>query len=71
MPKSYTTQQGDKWDLIAWQQMGETRLMSQLMAANTEHLGYYIFPAGIELTIPDIDTEQAAFSSLPPWRQGV
>ena len=71
MPESYLTQQGDKWDLIAWQQMGETRYMNRLMAANTQHLGYYIFPTGIELTIPDIDTEQAALSSLPPWRQVV
>ena len=71
MPKAYITQQGDKWDLIAWQQLGETRHMNKLMAANTPYLDYFIFPAGIELTIPDIDTEQAALSSLPPWRQVV
>lgn len=71
MPETYLTEQGDKWDLIAWKQMGDTRYIKQLMAANPQYLEYYVFPAGIELIIPDIDLEQAALSSLPPWRQVV
>lgn len=71
MPDIYITEQGDKWDLIAWKIMGETRYMNQLMAANPQYLNYYIFPADIELAIPKIDVEQAALSSLPPWRQVV
>lgn len=67
----YITQQGDKWDLIAYLMLGSTRLMNKLMAANTQHLGYYIFPAGIVLQLPVITAEQAALSSLPPWRQVV
>jgi phage tail protein X len=71
MADIYVTQQGDKWDLIAYQMLGGTRFMNKLMEANTQHLGYYIFPAGIELQLPVITTEQAALSSLPPWRQVV
>lgn len=71
MPNTYVTVQGDKWDLIAHQQLGDARHMNKLMAANTEYLEYYIFPAGIELQLPEIEHEQAALSSLPPWRQVV
>ena len=69
MPDSYVTVQGDKWDLIAHQQLGDTRHMNKLMAASPQCLDYYIFPAGIELQLPEIDPEQAGLSSLPPWRQ--
>ena len=51
--------------------MGDTRYIKQLMAANPQYLEYYVFPAGIELIIPDINLEQTALSSLPPWRQVV
>lgn len=71
MPENYLTEQGDKWDMIAWKQMGDTRYIKQLMAANPQYLEYYVFPAGIELIIPDINLEQTALSSLPPWRQVV
>ena len=71
MADVYVTVQGDKWDLIAHQQLGDTRHMNRLMAANPEYLEYYIFPAGIELQLPEIEAEQAALSALPPWRQVV
>lgn len=71
MASIYVTVQGDKWDLIAHQQLGSTRHMNKLMAANPECLDYYIFPAGIELQLPQIEPEQTALSSLPPWRQVV
>jgi phage tail protein X len=68
---TYITEQGDKWDSIAYKVYGSAKYMPQLMAANTGYLEYYIFPAGIELQLPEITTEQAALSSLPPWRQVV
>ncbi len=71
MPNVYVTEQGDKWDLIAFKQLGDTRHVNKLMAANTELLEYYIFPAGIELQLPKITLEQASLSHLPPWRQEV
>lgn len=71
MSDVYVTEQGDKWDLIAHKQLGDCRHMNKLMAANPEYLEYYIFPAGIELQLPEIDSEQAALDALPPWRQEV
>lgn len=71
MANVYTTVQGDKWDLIAHQQLGDTAHMSKLMAENPHYLDYYIFPSGIELQLPDLTLEQSAMGVLPPWRQGL
>ena len=37
MPNTYTTVQGDMWDLIAYQQMGNEMYMAILMAANIRY----------------------------------
>lgn len=65
---TYTTIQGDTWDLIAHTQLGGDRFVDRLMSANTEYLCYYTFPAGVVLTLPEIDTSDAA-STLPPWKE--
>ena len=64
---TYTTTQGDMWDSIAFQQMGSDDYTDQLMNANQQYLEYYIFPAGILLTIPD--AAEPVSNSLPPWKQ--
>ena len=67
--KTYTTVQGDMWDHIAHDKLGGVRHTRALLRANRQYLGYYIFPAGIVLTLPEVE-EEAAASSLPPWKQG-
>ena len=67
MEKTYTTKQGDTWDAVAYLQMGSCAYTKELMWANRGFLGYYIFPAGIVLTIPEI-IERVA-STAPPWKQ--
>lgn len=67
MSKTYTTQQGDMWDSIAFAQMGSCDCVDRLMLANGALLEYYVFPAGITLTIPDMPERSA--SKLPPWKQ--
>lgn len=64
--KTYTTAQGDMWDSIAHTQLGDSAHMDKLMAANLQYLEYYIFPAGIVLTLPEI-TKKAG-GTLPPWK---
>ena len=66
--KTYTTVQGDMWDSIAHRTMGSVRYTDRLMWANQAYLEHHIFPAGIELVIPDIpvDWNEAA---LPPWKR--
>jgi len=64
---TYTTKQGDRWDMIAFKVLGNENYMSQLLAANKQHREVYIFPAGVVLTIPEITEETA--STAPPWRR--
>lgn len=67
MAKTYTTVQGDMWDRIAFAQLGSTDYTDRLINANLLYREYYIFPAGIVLTLPEIapDTDK----SLPPWKK--
>ena len=64
---TYTTKQGDRWDMIAFKVLGNENYMSQLLAANKQPREVYIFPAGVVLTIPEITEETA--STAPPWRR--
>ena len=65
--KTYMTKSGDMWDGIAYTQMGDTKYTDALIDANIELCAIYIFPAGIELVIPDV--VEATSSDLPPWRR--
>lgn len=65
--KKYTTVQGDKWDSIAYSQMGTTNHTDKLMNANTKYRDIYIFPAGIELDIPEVSERN--YDDLPPWKR--
>ena len=65
--KTYSTKQGDTWDLIAHQQMGSCEHTKELMWANRSLLDYYTFPAGVTVTIPDVKETPA--STLPPWKK--
>lgn len=68
MSKTYTTIQGDMWDGIAHSQLGDVKYTDVLMNANTQYRKVYIFSAGIELVIPDVETTVSG-SNLPPWKQ--
>ena len=67
MSNTYVTISGDTWDKIAYEAMGNEKYMALLMAANRKHIGTVIFPAGVELSIPNVPTE--TISTLPPWRR--
>lgn len=64
--RTYTTKLGDKWDLIAYREMGSEDYTSQLIQANQEYVDTYIFPPGVVLTIPEVRVTPSA--NLPPWR---
>ena len=65
--KTYVTKAGDVWDAIAYRQLGSCRHMSALIDANREHVTTFIFKAGIDLKLPEIETKRAV--KLPPWRR--
>lgn len=67
---TYTTKQGDMWDSIALSQYGSISDVDTLMMANTKYIGTYIFPAGIVLDIPEIDSDNSVSNAtLPPWQR--
>lgn len=67
MSKTYTTVQGDMWDSIAHSQLGDVAHTDKLMNANLRYREYYTFPAGVVLTLPEI--QKSVGGSLPPWKQ--
>lgn len=67
MPKTYTTQQGDTWDYIAYKEYGTELGMNILMEANPEYRNEVVFSSGITLKVPDYEAK--AQSVLPPWRR--
>lgn len=68
MLNTYTTKSGDTWDSVAYKAYGNEMYMDTLIKANIEHKDTYIFPAGVTLSLPEIDLEVS--DSLPPWKQG-
>lgn len=68
--KTYTTIQGDTWDLIAariYPKIGAEKLMDILLEANPEYIHTVIFSANIILNIPDVNIP--VISSLPAWKR--
>ncbi len=68
MSKTYTTVQGDMWDFISHKVYGSERYFSTLLEANPEYAGTVVFPSGVVLTCPDVETPVNRF--LPPWKEG-
>ena len=66
MSRTYTTVQGDMWDSIAFKALGSEDQVSRLMELNSGYLGYYTFPAGIVLQLPEEAVSVSA--DLPPWK---
>ncbi len=65
--KTYTTVQGDMWDAVAFKTLGDTAYTGTLMDLNQKHLGFFVFPAGITLRLPDpIETTS---ERMPPWKR--
>lgn len=64
---TYTTVQGDMWDSIAHNILGDVAHTDKLMLQNPQYLDYYTFPAGIVLTLPEITGD--ATMAQPPWKQ--
>ena len=50
--KTYTTRQGDMWDIIALRVYGKEKYLSFLLKANPRYINVYIFDAGTVLNCP-------------------
>lgn len=67
MAKTYTTISGDKFDWIAKKTLGNEMRADELIKANIKYRHIYIFPANIQLTIPELPPRLP--DSLPPWKR--
>lgn len=67
MENTYTTKQGDAWDLIAFRVYGDVKYTGWLMQNNFPYLDIFVFDAGVVLQTPPLpESEQMA--GLPVWR---
>lgn len=64
--RTYTTVQGDTWDAVAYRLWGDEFLMAELLQANPGHADVLVFPAGVLLTVPDVQP-RADEKELPVW----
>lgn len=62
---TYTTIQGDMWDIIAYKVYGNEYLMEALLHANPQYMGVSIFSAGVILNVPEIKEKEK--KDKPPW----
>lgn len=67
MSDTYTTVQGDMWDIIALKVYGNENQMHILLDANQKYRNTAVFPQGVVLNCPDI--KRGVNDLLPPWRQ--
>ena len=63
---TYTTKDGDMWDMIAKKVYGNELLADRLLQANRGLAGVFKFDAGTVIIVPEIEDGEAA--GLPPWR---
>lgn len=67
MSRTYIKAQGDMWDGIAHTQLGDVAYTDKLISLNPAYRDFYIFPAGIALTLPEPAADVSP--NLPPWKQ--
>lgn len=63
----YVTKLGDTWDTVAYEALGNEMYMDALIKENLEHKDIFIFPAGVVLSLPEIEEEEP--DSMPPWKK--
>lgn len=64
---TYITTQADSWDSIAYRLWGDERHMNALLAANPDYIDALVFPAGVELVVPEAPARRVKEKELPPW----
>jgi len=66
----YVTQDGDRWDLIAFKMYGDAYAYEPIIVANPHVPIRAVLPGGIKLRVPVRETPVLADPSVPPWKRG-
>jgi phage tail protein X len=69
MSTTYTTRQGDTWDVISKRVYGSEIFMHELIAANFLQREVAVFSDGVVLEVPEIDTQRLDNDKLPVWKR--
>lgn len=65
--ESYITISGDTWDMISYKVYGDCNYIDRLIKNNIRYAEIVVFPSGIEILVPQIETTAA--DTLPPWKR--
>ena len=68
MPSSYTTTQGQMWDQVALEELGDELNMGDVLAANVDEMDALVFSGDVNLAVPD-EATPLAVQTLPPWER--
>jgi phage tail protein X len=68
MESTYTTIQGDTWDIIAYRVYGSEKYIGYLMQSNFDLLDIFIFSSGTIIKTSALAETTSAISDLPIWR---
>lgn len=61
----YITVEDDTFDLIAYKLYQEELMRDLLMKYNPDYLSYIFFPAGIKLSVPQVEAVQETRTKAP------
>lgn len=64
---TYTTTQGQTWDMVAKEVYNDELKTDVLMQNNPKYIDIFVFSAGTILNVPLIEESESI--ELPPWRQ--
>ena len=67
MADTYTTKQGDVWDMISYEVYGSELHVGWLMQNNMQLLDTFVFSSGVVLQTPPLPMA-AESNRFPPWR---
>lgn len=61
---------GETWDMISKRVYGDEHFVNVLITANIDLRHIVLFPYGVEIVVPEIDTHSTAYDiNLPPWKR--
>lgn len=63
----HVTQEGERWDQLAYRFYGNPLAYELIIQANPYVPLYEVLPSGIKLAIPLLEKVQTSTEDLPPW----
>lgn len=65
---TYTTQEGDTFDLLALDMYDDEKMAHYIIQANPDYSDMIVFTGGVELQLPIISSDELS-DTVAPWRR--